>query len=64
LFSAAWTQGLAKKLDIDNPAIATTSAESLRNRIADLASGGAEPESILESKAMSAAAARLANKKA
>ncbi|MGQ0445512.1 MAG: hypothetical protein ACT4O2_10410 [Beijerinckiaceae bacterium] len=58
------TQGLAKKLDKDNPDIARSSVEALRQRIADLASGVAEPESILESKAMAASAARLTNKRA
>jgi hypothetical protein len=56
---------LAKKLDKDNPELKTASPEWCRERIADLASGGAEPvfKSILESKAMAAKRTRT-NKKA
>jgi hypothetical protein len=56
---------LAKKLDKDNSELKTAASDWCRQRIADLASGGAEPvfKSILDSKAMAAKRTRI-NKKA
>jgi hypothetical protein len=47
---------LAKRLDKDNPDLKTAPLDRLRQRVADLASGAAEPvfKNILDSKAMSA----------
>ncbi|MGB6325136.1 MAG: hypothetical protein WBG11_05000, partial [Methylocella sp.] len=54
------TLALATKLDKDNPDIKTAPAEQLRERIAGLAKGAAEPifRNILESEALEAALAR------
>jgi len=51
---------LAKRLDKDNPDLKTTPPDQLRQRIADLARGTAEPvfKNILENEALEAALAR------
>lgn len=45
---------LAKRLDRDHPELTTASTDWIRDHIAALAAGTSEPQSILESKAMSA----------
>jgi hypothetical protein len=54
------TLGLATKLDKDNPDLKTAPADQLRERIAVLARGAAEPvfKNILENKALEAAQTR------
>jgi len=51
---------LAKKLDKDNPNFKNSPSDRVRQRIADLASGGGEPvfKSILGSKVMAAVRTR------
>jgi hypothetical protein len=50
---------LAKKFDKDNPDLKTASPEWCRQRIADLASGGAEPVNILEYSSLKATRIRM-----
>jgi hypothetical protein len=59
------TFSLAKRLDKDNPDLKTAPLDRVRQRIADLASGGAEPvfKSILDSKVMAAVRSRMSKAK-